>query len=314
MVQFIMFRKIAFSVCFLLFLGTVSACSPSELLRSKSDESSPANTQTKPGEIGKPVALPPRFGSEPPKPGQAGTPTTGNGMPALSPKGVNVDTLFSENIRGTDERFERVENAVIDLRREFENYKPAIVRLSAVEEDIQDLIKELEVLLEEPPPAPNNTANLEIEQLDPRPTGAPLGLEPEQPRTATPPKHPPAPAITKPEKQHYDGIVGVGLRIADHKDKTRIVIDTNKNTPFKIDLDNNEKILIVELPEARWIGKKSEKFTKSSILDTLEVEDLNGKGTLIILTLKKSTQIKQQNRLPADQDTPYHRIYFDLKL
>jgi len=50
-----------------------------------------------------------------------------NGLPALKPlKGVNVDTLFAENIKSTDRRFDRLENAVVDMRREFEAVKPAI--------------------------------------------------------------------------------------------------------------------------------------------------------------------------------------------
>lgn len=310
-----MFRKIASSLCFMLFLGLIVACSPNSLLHPNKNESSNKRAESKPGEIGKPVALPPRFGTEPLKQGANNSATSPNGLPVLSPKGINVDTIFSQDIRNTNDRFDRVENAVIDLKKEFESYKPAIVRLAAVESDIQNLIQELEVLLEEPPASPNQSATLDIQQLNPTPIIPPTQLSKPKPPTqktakakAPPPKKPPTPAKT------YKDTVGVGLRVADHKDKTRVVIDLNRKTPHTIDLDNNEKILIVELPEARWVGNKEHKFVSSPVLSKLEVEPINnGAGSLIIFTLKKSTQIKQKNILAADKKHPYHRIYFDLQ-
>lgn len=80
--------------------------------------------------------------------------------------GVNVDELFSQELSDESQRFERLEQSVSDLRREFETYKPMITRLVAIEGDIQNLIVALSEELEVPPDPPqlppittNQTAN-----------------------------------------------------------------------------------------------------------------------------------------------------------
>ncbi len=317
-----MIRKIALSLCFTLFLGLLSACSPDGYLRPKTTESKTNQTSKNTAEIGTPVALPPSLqGSSPLKPGQINTTTLPNGLPALKPaKGINVDALFSEQLKNDGERFDRVENAVLDLRKEFESYKPSIVRLAAVESDIQNLIKELEVLLQETPPSDvaakpvdltskSTSPSLTVEQLNPEPQ-----KPPEKVQEKPPEKVKRAPKAKK-VLPHYDHTIAENLRAGEHADKIRIVLDTNKNTEFSIDLDNDEKLIIVELPNAKWVGKSAHKFTGSKLLESYSVEPVNeDKGSLIIIALKKGTEIKRQKRLNPDKSNPYHRIYFDLKL
>ena len=356
MVLYYMFKKIALSLCFTLFLGLLTACSPKNplhLIKGESDstqvaektESSPKNTQKNDG-ISTPVALPPAYNTQPPKPGQTDTVYMPNGLPALKPmKGINADTLFSENIKDTGDRFNRVENAVVDLRKEFEVYKPSIVRLAAVESDIQNLIKELEVLSQETPNhqqpldlmRPSEQAQLQVEQLDPQPPPPPEPQKVAQrsevppppkvvPKATAPPKavvkqeekppEKPVVASKPPDKPpKYDGVVALNLRVGEHADKLRIVLDTNKRTSFRIDLDNDEKLIIIELPDARWLDAKSKGFSHSALLESYSIEPLNGgKGTMIIMSLKKATQIMQEKRLSPDKSNYNHRIYFDLKL
>ncbi len=317
----------------------LSACSPKGILQLNKAESPPSQNQettsenTKNDGIGAPVALPPQYAKTPLKPGQVGTQYMPNGLPALSPmKGVNVDTLFAENIRDSGDRFNRVENAVVDLRKEFETYKPSIVRLAAVESDIQNLIKELEVMLQETPTPQQPTslipgtenAQLQVSQLEPQQPQAPPEnndiaskvlsepiSKPAPPPTKSPPKRP---KITPPDKKTYDGDVAQNLRVGEHADKLRIVIDTNKKFNFNIDIDNEEKLIIVEVPDAKWVGKKAMKFNDSKLLDSYTVETMNdNKGTMIIMSLKKATTILQKSSLTPDKTSPYHRIYFDLK-
>lgn len=316
-----MFKKIALSVCFTLFLGLLSACSPEGFPRLKSNESSANQRTNNNAQIGSPVALPPKFeGQVPLKPGQMSSSTMPNGLTALKPaKGINVNALFSEQLKDENERFDRVENAVVDLRKEFDSYKPSIVRLAAVESDIQNLIKELEVLLQETPSdisipldLKRQTASpsLTVEQLNPEPKKPPEKIIAAPPKKKAPYKPPIKKTIT-----HHDGIVAENLRAGEHADKVRLVIDTNKNTDFKIDLDNDEKLIIIELPEARWVGKTSHTFSGSKILNSYSVEAMNdNNGSLIIISLKKGTSIVAKKHLSPDAQNAYHRIYFDLKL
>ncbi len=340
-----MLKKIALSLCFTLFLGLLSACSPVGSLHLGQTESTPSNntenidrTNT-PGTIGTPIAIPPRFDNEPLKPGQTGSPVMPNGMPALSPmKGINVDTLFAEKIKNTDERFNRVENAVVDLRKELETYKPAIVRLAAVESDIQNLIKELEVLLQETPTkqpplglSGGGGADAEtdrtmqnvmsdIQQVEARPAAPPqTSAPPPKPKPAPVLAPPAAPVQQKPPEQSAKhksgGPVATNFRIGEHGDKIRIAFDTNVETPFTVELDNEEHLILMELPQASWDGKKEQSFPNSALLENLSVEPINGtKGSMVIISLKKDTRILQREHLSPDKTSDYHRVYFDLKL
>ena len=343
-----MLKKIALSLCFTLFLGLLTSCSPSKVLRLTKSESTPAlspqtsNGTNTPGTIGTPIALPPRFDNKPLKPGQTSSPIMPNGLPALSPmKGINVETLFAEKIKNSGERFDRVENAVVDLRKELETYKPAIVRLAATESDIQNLIKELEVLLQETPiPQPpldlsggGGGAEAEydrtmqsvmddIKPLDPQPATPPHSSTPpksplekayEAPtKKATPPKSPPK----KQSKRNFNGVTtALNFRVGKHDDMLRVAFDINANTPFSIELDNDENLILMELPQASWDGKNEQSFPNSALLETLSVEPTNGgKGSMVIISLKKDTKILQRKHLSPDKSSDYHRVYFDLKL
>ncbi len=327
-----MFNKLALSLSFIVVMGMLTACNPKGILHLNKAESSQSENQnteeknTNNDGIGAPVALPPKFSTL----GQ----NTPNSLTTLSPmKGINVDTMFSENIKDTGNRFNRVESAVKDLRKEFDGYKPSIVRLAAVESDIQNLIKELEVLLQETPTPQQPTsltpgfenAQLQVTQLDDRdipPPENPPSYNAESALAAAPtgtkaPTRAPPPQKEKPppKKVVHKGSVAQNLRVGEHADKLRVVIDTNKKFKYSIDIDNEEKLIIVEIPDAKWVGKNNLKFSVSKLLDSYTIEPINNnKGTMIIIALKKATSILQKNSLTPDKTSPYHRIYFDLKL
>ncbi len=333
-----MYYKLALSLCFIVITGMLTACSPKELLHLKkaespSHENHKTTSENTPNDhIGAPVVLPPQYGNTPLRPGQVGTKYMPNGLPALSPmKGVNTDTLFAENLKDNGERFNRVENAVVDLRKEFEAYKPSIVRLAAVESDIQNLIKELEIMLQETPTPQQPTslvketesAQLEVTQLPPQKAAPAKPVSITNKVLSQPISKPPPllkPPTEKPKKapspvKTYSGDVAQNLRIGEHAGKIRIVIDTNKKFNYSIDIDNDEKLIIVEIPDAKWVGKNSIKFNNRKLLDSYTVESINnGKGTMIIMSLKQTTTILQKSSLTPDKTSPYHRIYFDLKL
>lgn len=93
-------------------------------------------------------SAPPGSTDRPLEPGQSGAQYLPNGLPVLPARGINAELLFAEKISDTDDRFRRLENAVTDLRRELNAAMPAIVRLSAVEQDMQELLGQLQTLVE----------------------------------------------------------------------------------------------------------------------------------------------------------------------
>lgn len=257
-----------------------------------------------------PVALPPSYGDRPNGTGTSQAQTLPNGLPALQAKGVNVDNLFAQDITNSDQRFDRLENAVLDLRREFESFKPAIVRLVAVEADIQDLIEQLDILLQNEP-APVAAAPT---PLAPTPQ---IKVQDEPNVETTPPPAPkpaPAPAPSPQPKVDSLGAATVSaLRVGQHSGKLRLVMDVNKKTAYNIDLDNQEHILIIELPEAQWSAENQKNFGSSPLLSSYTTESINdGNGTRVIMTLKKSTTLMKSEALPPNGN-PYYRIYADLQ-
>lgn len=306
-------------------LGALTACSqqfiPNSLNNSNTQQTS-TNTQNAiavPGVnaasnkgLPTPVVAPPSYNNRPLKAGESPqAERLPNGLPALKPlKGVNVDKLFAENISNTDRRFERVENAVVDMRREFEAVKPAIVRLVAVEEDIQQMVEQLEIMANQERSAPvapvssSQPQELRTNNYQTPPTSSvPQVLEPK-----------PTPAPT-PVTARTNGPTVTNFRTGQHSNKVRLVLDMSANTPYNVDLDSNENLLIIELPNAAWAGATSKTFSqKAPLIASYNVESIDGgKGTRIVIPLKKSSSILETKLLPPGSN-PNFRMYVDLKL
>jgi len=323
LVKIFMTKNIAICFTLILSLGALNACSQQIIPNSQGSNTAQQtsnNTQintaasnTATTGISAPIVAPPSYGDRPLKPDELPTAQTlPNGLPALKPlKGVNVDRLFAENLRSSDDRFERLENAVVDMRREFEAVKPAIVRLVAVEEDIQQMVEQLEIMAsqEQTPyratqqPYPNN----------PPPSAAPQNITPNQPVIRNQAAKP-MPAPTTTPSRSYTGPTVKNLRTGQHSGKTRLVLDMSANTPYTIDLDTSENILVIELPQAGWSGARSKTFSaKEPVIASYSVQSMGGNaGTRIIIPLKKSSQILDTKLLPPGSN-PNHRMYVDLK-
>jgi hypothetical protein len=352
-----LYRNTSVLLTCVLLAGGLSACSPFSDSAPETSNGPTAAVTINPQDPQTALTVPPNSIDRPLKPGEMGTQTLPNGLPALQPlKGVNVDQLFSENVRDSDARFDRLENAVLDLRREFEAVKPAVVRLVAVEADIQQLVEQLEVMLRDDSFAPSSGAPMPVpaveeaqsEMMEPQDdlmdsgstqaSSAPLALsdtaQPNNPApsslnpattspTATTAATPPtsanaadeapatAPAVST--SSASSGDVAKALRIGRHEGFTRVVIDASAQTPYRIDLDSQENILLIEMPQATWIGPKTMSFAPSSLVSSYVVEPLdNGQGSRIIVMLAKPATIAKDQVLQPGSN-PDFRILIDLK-
>lgn len=204
----------------------------------------------------------------------------------------NPKNLFGKNLRSDGERLDRLERAVQDMRNEFDSTKPSIKRLVDLEGDIQRLVRELKQLNQED-----------------------LGMAPpsiqQQSSTYTPPakaQKPYAPPenYVAPNKQTYQnksppamqgGKADVyDIRIGEHPGRTRIVMDVNSKTSFRADVDNNEKIMVVDLPQAGWTTTKSKTIGKSGFVSSYKVE-ASGNGHILIIQLKRNAKISYKDDL-----------------
>lgn len=229
-------------------------------------------------------------------------------IPAAPRQQLNPKNLFGKSLRSDDERLDRLERAVQDMRNEFNNVEPSIRRLMAIEGDIQNLIAELQELSEDPSMA---------KPLRPQPVAEPMPLTPKQPTKTVPkpiktrpaptasvepvaivpvtaptaaaaPTTAPAQTFSRPDPNGNTGVYSV--RVGEHPGKTRIVLDVGTKQTFRTDIDNNEKIMIVELPDAQWSAAKSQNFGKSPFISSYKVEE-TGDGHMMIFQLKNKAKI-----------------------
>lgn len=266
-------------------------------------------------------------------------PSAGTGPPPIDearlqamqpPQGMTPNRLFDRHLGDSDARLNRLENAVQGLRNDVDFLAPAVLRLVTIEKDLQNLIGQIEVLLEpgqSPAPAPaaavpaTDPVRVPAAVSDPLPLqniaqAAPAEGLPEAaeevstPVVETPKAEPPPPT---PPKDTGSGSTQVyDLRVGEHTDKTRLVLDVSTQTPYSTDLDNEEKLLVVELPEATWSAEKVRSFPASKVLASYRVDSVNnGQGSLLVLQLKSSATILFSGKLPAANGTG-QRIVIDL--
>lgn len=237
--------------------------------------------------------------------------------PAL---GVNTN-LFGEKIKDEDKRLDRLETAVQSLRNDFDSVSPSINRLISVEGDLQELIGQLETLLEQEsaPPPPQRPAPAPMAAPAPTPVAPQGPAMPAQTATATPtniapaarPQPIPDPAPVTAPAPAMAGQSIVSIRVGEHPDKTRIVLDASGNPNYSYDLDNSEKIFIVELPGTGWSASAQSTFSSSPVLASYRTDSLNGNGTRLIMQLKKAASVVYSSKIGGKQPGQ-ERIVIDL--
>lgn len=101
-----------------------------------------------------------------------------------------------------------------------------------------------------------------------------------------------------------------GIRAGEHPGKTRLVMDTGSKTPFHYDLDNTEKVLIIELPEASSAGTPlSATLSKSPFVQSYALQATD-KGSRVVIQLKQPVKVAA-SEIGATNGVG-HRIVFDL--
>ena len=259
-----------------------------------------------------PVIIPPNYDERPLEVGQSENPTLPNGLPALSPaKGLNIDTLFSKTIKDTDKRIDRLENAFIDFRKEYEQIKPAVVRLAAIESDLQNLMNELDGFVEQESIGPSLPA---IE--DPATTDEALPIDLQTPPGAPITETSQAPALPTPEAPETasapPSTLIQNIRTGIHADKVRLVIDTAGQIEYTATITADKQLTLTlpqtgpstSLPHSKTLPKNAvlTSYTLSASVQT----------TTLTFQLNRATRILSQSILPPKGAQSLHRLVIDL--
>ena len=253
-------------------------------------------------------------------------------MLQAAPETTTTVTAPSAAVTGglsVEDRIAKLEQTVGSLRSDYDRIMPAFASLNTTNERIQTLLDEIEqdtgrrpaAATAEPDPAP--VAVSETTTVTTTTTPAPM---------ATPPITTEAKAATKtvttetvktevakvaepaqPEITLPSGSVS-GVRIGEHGSKTRLVIDlTGKTKPdFKYDLDNAEKLLLVDLPTMGWAGNQSGKGgVAAPLVEGWNVQKGVNGGSTLAIQLKKNARILSTQFLPPEGKDPA-RLVMDI--
>lgn len=96
------------------------------------------------------------------------------------------------------------------------------------------------------------------------------------------------------------------IRIGDHIDKTRIVLDTSVKGPFKARLDNGGRRLLIELPQHAWKTAATWRAVSANLVSGYQYAD-----GLLVIDLMAPAVIREQTSLPGTGESG-ERIVIDL--
>ncbi len=98
-----------------------------------------------------------------------------------------------------------------------------------------------------------------------------------------------------------------GIRIADHPDKTRVVLDMTAKSAGAVKLENNGKTLVIDLSQMNWLGKKSWDADTAQLISGYHMEEGN-----LHVDLMYASQIKNQSTLLPSGNNKSYRLVIDL--
>lgn len=202
-----------------------------------------------------------------------------------------------------DDRLDRLEMAVAMLRADYDRMLPAFSHLNTTNTRIQALLDQMET---ERTPASAPVAAAPVPAVETASAKKEKKAVPKvEPKATVTEKAEitPSPAVPVPA-----GAVNAvrGLRIGQHPGKTRLVIDlagTGKPQPA-YDLDNKEKVLLVDLPATPWGGAKSGKGDKDSLVSAWTARDNAGGGSSLAVQLGKQAKILSTEYLKPEGAMP----------
>ncbi len=162
---------------------------------------------------------------------------------ALAPNtGLKTTRLFDEPLRNTGERVDRLENTVQQIKDDFDAVTPAVVRLVAIEKDIQGLIGQLETLMETDSAPSHMPQKFDLQ----RNTGNAHNTQKADIATAA--------MGAKPMTLHTSP---AEVKIEERADATRVSIPVKVKPNAKAVLSKDGRKLTITLDNTKWAGKST---------------------------------------------------------
>lgn len=265
-------------------------------------------------------AVPPKADKDP----QSLDKPIASAMPAVPAPAVEQEAAaLPSEISPLEERVLALEKNMIGVQSEVASSRPLLRKVDAMERNFRTLSLELDRIDREYalPSLPEKKEQSEKkEESSPKAIAHSSAVQPDsQPaikRTYVPkPVFRPLPTKAEttsvPSKPDSRSLTVRNMRIGEKNGGvTRVVLDTNSPARLNYDLDNNEKILVIEVPNAGWSAQKSASLTQSPLVASYKAES-DKTGSRLILQLKQEASVVSTARLPAGKGSG-DRVYLDL--
>lgn len=253
-------------------------------------------------------------------------------------KGVKVDQLFSENISDEGRRIDRLENVVTDLYREMETIKPSIIRLVAIEKDMQDLITMMGEQSQVPaqPPELSDEASVAADEVEAAQEDVVDNRAPEQSDSNVPVKEADdvaqaddgaqgpqnQPAIDSgniAENTEEKAAISLAdrpalkdIRVGEHSEYTRIVLEVGTDVDFQASFDSNQNVLTIVLSALFSNQMVPDKDIKNDLIKDYSIKTQESdRKTVLAFTLSKSIKILKTMGY-YDESTSFFKIIIDV--
>ncbi len=276
-------------------------------------------------------AVPPKADKDPQALGAAALPVVP--VPAPDVEQVAAMPMPESGISPLEERVLALEKNMIGVQSEVANSRPLLRKVDAMERNFKALSLELDRIdrdyaispLVGSKEKPEQKAEMPLKTNSPVSSTLPAkkSVEPVLPDHAAaikrthvpkpvfrplPTKSESAPVSTKPDSHK---LTVRNMRVGEKNGGvTRIVLDTNSPARHNYDLDNNEKILVIEVPDAGWAAQKSASLTQSPLVASYKAES-DKTGSRLVLQLKKEATVLSTARLAAGKGSG-DRVYLDI--
>lgn len=202
------------------------------------------------------------------------------------------------------QRLAALEQEVGSLKRDFETAKPTLAKVEAAEKQFRALSLELDRIsntygMAAPVVVPATVAPVKIEKAPPKPT-----LKP------TPVKKPEEKPTAKKEAMPKGPVTLNHVRFGAQGDKTRVVLDLSGAGEFSYDLDNQEKILVIEVKSAKTASALAGAVSSSPLVASYTTQS-DANGSRVVVQLKEAVKVSGSGALKPSGASG-HRIYLDL--
>lgn len=219
------------------------------------------------------------------------------------------EMMFDEKLTNSKARLDRLEQSVIKMRQDFNALLPVITELmnDPYEYAADPLAKKpVSPAYKGPTSLSRNGRMGHSESLKGSISAHKKNSYSETKRSVVQKK-----TTNKTPRLAYEGPSKISdLRIGDHSNKTRIVLDVDGKATYRQDLDNDINLLVVELPNTAWGTKREWSGSKTKLAQSYSVQDMGDGGSRVIIQLKHSSKLIGHDMI-KDQGNRA-RIYFDL--